>query len=71
MLVLVLVVIKGFGRAAPAVPSTWPRFLPTLTALVRGVFEAAKMVGAGWIVLALLLAFTSVMLSMRLTRGDA
>jgi hypothetical protein len=70
ILVLVRVAIKGFGQAAP-VPSTWFRLLPALTTLLREMFEAAKTVGAGWIILALLLALTSMMLSMRLTRGNA
>jgi hypothetical protein len=69
-LLLVSVVIKGFGQAAP-VPSTSTRFPPALTTLLRGLFEAARTVGAGWIMLALLLALASTMLSMRLTRGDA
>jgi hypothetical protein len=62
MLVLVLVVIKGFRQAAP-IPSMWPT-------LLKSMLETAKTVGAGWIMLALLLALASMMLSMRLTRGN-
>ncbi len=70
ILILVVVVIRGFAPVA-ASPATLTRWLPILTRLLSGMLQASKTVGAGWIVLALLLSLASAMLSLRLTRGDA
>jgi hypothetical protein len=74
MLILVLVVVQGFKPAfgpAKASPTILARLLSTLTTLFEGMLGAAKAVGAGWIVLALLLALACTMLSMWFTRGNA
>jgi len=61
---LVLASITQLGRPAPAAAPIWANW----SAHFGRVLEAAEMVGAGWITMALLLAWASVALSMLLTR---
>jgi hypothetical protein len=68
-LALVYLFIGAFrqtGEVSPG-PSAWGKLLSSLTP----AFQAAQMVGAEWIVAALLVAYISVKLSLLLARGKA
>lgn len=69
VLALVLLFIEVFRQSAHVSPV--PSTLGNLFSPLAPAFRTAQMVGAGWIVAALLLAYVSVKLSLLFARGKA